>query len=174
MLRKNEFSGLSFYDQRTIWWDDNSKSVAMIDQTLLPLEVKFVQSRNVSDLIEAIKTMKVRGAPAIGVAGAMGVALSVVSSGAQTKAELLTHVRKDAEQIRSARPTAVNLAWGVDASLKFLEDALPEDFGKEEAENVIVGFVKELAESDVRVNKKLSNLGAKLFRNEDSVLTHCN
>ena len=68
---------LSFYTQRTIEWDDNSNSIVMIDQTLLPKEFKFVRCVTVPDVIDAIKTMKIRGAPAIGVAGAMGVALAV-------------------------------------------------------------------------------------------------
>ncbi len=65
------------YTQRTIEWDDNSNSIVMIDQTLLPKEFKFVRCVTLPDVIDAIKSMKIRGAPAIGVAGAMGVALAV-------------------------------------------------------------------------------------------------
>ena len=164
---------ISFYEQRTIRWDRLSNAVVMIDQTLLPLELKFIECRTVGDIIDAIKSMKIRGAPAIGVAGAMGVALSVFSSKGKTSSELMSDVRRDSVEIRNARPTAVNLAWGVESALEFQECNQSGSLEKREIEKKIVEFVEELAESDVKANKKLSSLGAQLFRNGDSVLTHC-
>jgi len=165
---------LSFYEQRTIKWDTEKNSIVMIDQTLLPNELAFVECFDVQCVIDAIKTMKIRGAPAIGVAGAMGVALSVFSSKETTKKELLQAIEPDLIALKSARPTAVNLAWGVDAAVQYLKENLSEEFDPNEARHAIVAFVQALADEDVTTNKKLSDYGAKLFRSGESVLTHCN
>jgi methylthioribose-1-phosphate isomerase len=171
----SEKKKLSFYEQRTIEWDNASASVVMIDQTLLPNELSFVDCKDVPAVIDAIKTMKIRGAPAIGVAGAMGVALSVIGSSARRKQDLLREMEPEVIALKSARPTAVNLAWGVDLTVEHLRRNLPEEFDDPgEARKVVVKFVRSLADSDVETNKKLSDLGTKLFRSGDRVLTHCN
>lgn len=164
---------LSFFDQRTIEWDEDSKSVKMIDQTALPKQLSFIRSKTALEVVDAIKTMKIRGAPAIGVAGAMGVALSVQNAQVYTKDELLHQIESDANYLRSARPTAINLAWGVDSVLRFIKSNLPDKFSAKSKE-LVVDFVRKLADSDVQTNKKLSNYGARLFHNGDTVLTHCN
>ncbi|MDG6998942.1 MAG: S-methyl-5-thioribose-1-phosphate isomerase [Nitrososphaerota archaeon] len=164
---------VSFFDQRTIEWDDYSNSVRMIDQTLLPRELSFIECKTALDMVDAIKTMKIRGAPAIGVAGAMGVALSVQNSHSGTREELIREIESDSSALRSARPTAVNLAWGVDSVLRFIISSLPNSLNNGSKEKV-VAYVKKLADADVQTNKKLSDYGAKLFRNHDTILTHCN
>jgi len=165
---------LSFYEQRTIKWDRDKNAVVMIDQTLLPNELNFVACTDVASVVDAIKTMKIRGAPAIGVAGAMGVALSVVKANSTNKKDLLREIEPDTIALRSARPTAVNLVWGVEKVVDYVKEDLPETFDKAEASTMVIDFVESLADDDVKTNKKLSNLGAKLFRTGDSVLTHCN
>lgn len=164
---------LNFYEQRTIKWDDGKNAVVMIDQTLLPQRVEFLVCETVDQVIDAIKTMKIRGAPAIGVAGAMGVALAVASSKAETKDKLLKEIEPDVIALRSARPTAVNLAWGVDKTVDFIRSNVSDSFTPTEEIEKVVSFVKRIADEDVQVNKKLSDLGAKLFRTNESVLTHC-
>jgi len=163
---------ISFFAERTIEWDRSSNSVLMIDQSLLPTRFSRIRCSSVEELVEAIKTMKIRGAPAIGVAGAMGVALAAVKSKANTRNELLSSIKKDCERIRYARPTAVNLSWGVDQALGFIRKELPE---KLDAHSVprLINFAEELAEEDVRNNIKLSDAGEKLLRDGDIVLTHC-
>ncbi len=173
LLRTNLGDKRSFYEQRTIEWDDKSNSIMMIDQTVLPNEFRIVRCSNVSEVIDAIKTMKIRGAPAIGVAGAMGLALSVIASTSSTKKKLLQEIEPDAIAIKSARPTAINLAWGVDKTAEFIQSELPE-MNSNESKEKIVKFVKSLADADVNTNRKLSDQGAKLFRNGETVLTHCN
>ncbi|MDG6906961.1 MAG: S-methyl-5-thioribose-1-phosphate isomerase [Nitrososphaerota archaeon] len=145
----------------------------MIDQTLLPREFKFVRCSTVPEVIDAIKTMKIRGAPAIGVAGAMGVALAVQCAKSSTKKDLIREIDADILALKSARPTAVNLAWGVEKTVDFVKSELPENIDLA-SKNRVVKFVEGLADADVRTNIKLSDLGAKLFRNGDTVLTHCN
>ncbi|MHB1867768.1 MAG: S-methyl-5-thioribose-1-phosphate isomerase [Nitrososphaerales archaeon] len=164
---------LSFYEQRTIEWDNESNSIVMIDQTLLPKEFNFVRCTTVPEVIDAIKMMKIRGAPAIGVAGAMGVALAVQRSNSKTKQELLREIELDIAALKSARPTAVNLVWGVDKAVEFIRSELTETIDLE-SKRKVVRFVEGLADSDVETNKKLSDYGAKLFHSGDTVLTHCN
>lgn len=165
---------LSFYEQRTIKWDRDKNAVVMIDQTVLPNELTFVICTDVAAVVDAIKTMKIRGAPAIGVAGAMGVALSVVGATSTKKKDLLREIEPDVIALKSARPTAVNLAWGVEKALDHLKKNLPECFDKAQSSKLIIDFVESLADKDVETNKKLSDLGARFFRTGDSVLTHCN
>jgi methylthioribose-1-phosphate isomerase len=165
---------LNFFEQRTIEWNQANQSVVMIDQTLLPVKLVFVECKTVSEIIDSIKTMKIRGAPAIGVAGAMGVALSVLHSRAKTKAQLLEDIEQDSIDLKQARPTAVNLSWGVDRTKQFLKEALPGQFELRMAGSLAVDFVQRLADDDVNTNKKLSEIGVKLFHSGDSVLTHCN
>lgn len=164
---------ISFFDQRTITWDDESNTVLLIDQTLLPEQLIFIRCKTPMDVVNAIKTMKIRGAPAIGVAGAMGVALSVNNSHALTKEELFREIEADCDSLRSARPTAVNLSWGVNTVVSYIKSDLPQTLN-EETKNLVIAFVKKLADKDVQTNKQLSDYGAKLFRKHDTVLTHCN
>lgn len=162
---------ISFYEERTVKWDDSKQSVVLIDQSKLPTRLEFIQCSEARELVDAIKTMKIRGAPAIGVAGAMGVALSAISSNAKSKTDFLADIAKDVSALKSARPTAVNLSWGVDRVMQFIESEHTTD---NELKMRIVDFVKNLADADVAANKKLSDQGAKLFRSGESVLTHCN
>jgi methylthioribose-1-phosphate isomerase len=169
---------VSFYEERTVRWNPKNDSVVMIDQTLLPGELRFITCRGVHEVVEAIKSMKIRGAPAIGVAAAMGVALSVVRSSASTKRQLLRGIESDCCEIKSARPTAINLSWGVDRVVEFIEVSLPENLssvtGVGGYRAAVVSFVCKLADADIETNKRLSELGSMLFRSGESVLTHCN
>lgn len=147
----------------------------LIDQTLLPKKLEIIECATVDTLVKAIKTMQIRGAPAIGVAGAMGVALSLVrgiEEGLDPK-QLEERIHRDAHELSEARPTAVNLAWGVESALNFLK-SLPSNMDPNEESERLIQFVKELADRDVDANKTLSKLGQKLIHDNSSVLTHCN
>ena len=166
---------VNFFVQRTISWDDRTNTVRLIDQTLLPEKFRLINCKTVDSLVRAIKTMQIRGAPAIGVAGAMGVALSLVEglkSGMDEK-QIAKKIHGDAKTLVNARPTAVNLSWGVDRALAFIKEFPSDIKPKEEAEKLIA-FVKGLADKDVEDNRKLASLGQRLIHNKSSVLTHCN
>jgi methylthioribose-1-phosphate isomerase len=163
---------VSFYDERTIKWDESRSKVILIDQSKLPESLEFLECTKVNELVNAIKELKIRGAPAIGVAGAMGVALAAKSSGASTKGHLLKSISSEVDALKSARPTAVNLAWGVDKVLHFIQSDDEESFSR--LKDRITEFTQHLADADVETNKRLSKIGAKLFRDGESVLTHCN
>jgi len=133
--------------------------VRLIDQRALPARLTFVECSTVGDIVRAVRDLVVRGAPAIGVAGAFGVALAA-QGGSSLRA-----VESAAERLRAARPTAVNLAWAVDRTL-----AAYRQGGAQAA----LDEASRLAEADVAVNRALGAQGAALVPEGGQVLTHCN
>ena len=132
----------------TIEWADGV--VRLVDQRRLPGELVLLECRTVDELCEAIRTLAVRGAPALGAAGAMGIALAAATG---------EPLQEAAERLRATRPTAVNLAWGVGRALAAVDPA---------AEAVLI------AEEDVARNRRLGAHGAELLPIGARVLTHCN
>jgi len=153
---------------RTVTWSKGS--VKMIDQTALPTRLTFVTYTRPEQIAEAIRNMVIRGAPAIGVAAAMGVALSAVRSKSKDRGELLKELERSASLIRSTRPTAVNLFWGIDRVLKVARSAKSAADVKE----VVAKEVKKMEEDDIETNKRLGQIGSNLIENGDTVLTQCN
>ena len=149
---------------RTIAWDDKEAEVKLIDQTILPADYKIVACAQVDDLIDAIKQLKVRGAPALGAAGAFGVVLACMN--ARDKAA----IENEAQKLRNARPTAVNLSYGVDRALA----AALRGESLQEIQASALAEAKRIAEEDVTANKKLGEYGSALLNDGDVVLTHCN
>lgn len=158
---------------RTIWWDAESQAVGMIDQTLLPGRLEDIEVSSVEQLCEAILALRVRGAPALGAAGAYGVALAAARSATTDPAALLDDVKKTAGVIRAARPTAVNLSWGVDRVMKAI-DEMSGSAGVEEIRAAALAEAELIADEDVSINKALGDVGASLLEDGDVVLTHCN
>lgn len=155
---------------RTIEWDDEHDCVTMVDQTKLPGDVEMYRAETVEDLIDSIKILRVRGAPAIGAAGAYGVALSTRTNDADNADDLLEQVETDAEAIASARPTAVNLSRGVEDVLDVARSA--ESIA--EMRRCTLERAKKLANEDVEINKRIGRHGAELLGNDQTVMTHCN
>ena len=152
------------------WVNDCSR---MVNQTLVPYEYKMVDIKTSRDMFDAIRNMIVRGAPAIGIAGAHGVVLAAmeIEKKTQDKTEFLAELQKHAEYLKSARPTAVNLMWAVDKQLELAKNST-----KSIAE--IVEDLKEngikLENEDVEINKKIGDFGAELVKKGATILTHCN
>lgn len=155
---------------RTIDWNDESNSIVMIDQTLLPVEYKVVECKTLASLCEAIKSLRVRGAPALGAAGAFGIALAAELSSADDMDSLTRDLKVAAKTIKATRPTAVNLAWGVDRTINAISDAYDVDGIKD----IVLAEAKNIADEDVETNRKLGKHGAKLLEDGDTVMTHCN
>jgi methylthioribose-1-phosphate isomerase len=139
---------------RTIDWQDHH--IVAIDQTKLPSEVVLLEIFTVGDLIDAIQRLAIRGAPALGVAGALGAAMAVRDDPG------------DLTALRNARPTAVNLAWGVDHALARLPDG----------EDAVLAAAKALLESDAARNRALGERGAQwlaeAIQGPIAIQTHCN
>ena len=153
---------------KTVEWKD--KSVVMIDQTKLPNELIFVTYTDYNDVANAIRTLVIRGAPAIGVAGAFGLALAALQSKASTKEDMIKDLEQARKIIFETRPTAVNLAWGLNKMMNVSKNCQNIDEIKES----IVEAATTLAEDDVKINKAMGKNGAELFDNNDTIMTHCN
>ena len=153
----------------SIEWIDNK--VKMIDQTLLPYELKFLEFDDYRDVAVAIKVMNIRGAPAIGVAAAMGMALATIEYKDLPKEEFLKRVGEAAEAIRNTRPTASNLFWAVNRIWK-ITNSFPDS--PSNISELVVEEAKLMAQEDINVNKNIGKNGATLLEDGDVVLTHCN
>jgi methylthioribose-1-phosphate isomerase len=147
------------------------KSLVLIDQTLLPEKLKFIRCNSVDSIARAIKEMKVRGAPALGVAAAMALAVAALNSRAKTNDVLLRELNHAARKIRRTRPTAVNLFVGVDRVLKV---ALKTKGGVREVTKAVVMEAQKIADEDIRTNKNMGKNGVRLIKDGATVLTHCN
>ena len=153
---------------RTVDWKDNS--VIMIDQTKLPNELVFVKYTDYNDVAQAIRTLVVRGAPAIGVSGAFGMALAALQSKSETKEGLLSDLEKAKKTLFETRPTAVNLSWGLETIMEIAKQGNSISDIRES----VINKAKQMADDDVQTNKKMGKNGAELFHNNDTIMTHCN
>jgi methylthioribose-1-phosphate isomerase len=154
---------------RTIEWKDGV--VVTIDQTALPLKEVWVELKTCQQVASALKEMKIRGAPLIGVAAAYGVALAAYHSKAQNKEDLVRELEDAAETIKRTRPTAVNLFWAADRILKKARETMG---GVEDTKEVVVEEAQRMADEDVAVNRRIGKHGSTLIEDGDTVLTHCN
>lgn len=156
---------------KTIEWVDNKSR--MIDQTLLPKTFKTVDITNAKDMYFAIKDMIVRGAPAIGIAGAHGVALAALelSKKYSDKKFFLEELKKQADYIKSSRPTAVNLMWAVDKQMTLADETTG---GVIDIVNALVQNGIKLENEDIEINKKMGDYGAEVVPKGATILTHCN
>ena len=153
---------------RTVEWKDNK--VRMIDQTKLPNELVFVKYTDYNDVANAIRTLVVRGAPAIGVSAAFGMALAALQSSSKTKEDLLSDLENAKKILFETRPTAVNLSWALE---QIMQIARKSETVSEIRDDVIIK-AKQMAEEDININKKMGKNGAELFQDNDTIMTHCN
>jgi methylthioribose-1-phosphate isomerase len=154
---------------RTIEWKDGT--VSLIDQTKLPNETVWVKISDYKAMASAIKEMKLRGAPLIGVAAAYGLALTAFHSKAETREQLLKELEKSAEVLRKTRPTAVNLFWAINRVMKKAQETTGS---KDALAEAVVAEAQKMADEDVETNRRMGKHGATLIEDGDVVLTHCN
>ena len=160
---------MSFLNGATVGFDTVKNKAVFIDQTLLPNEYKEVFTDEFSEMYEAIKLLKVRGAPAIGVFTAISLAVLMNKSTANTYEEFFAELKNYAENLIKCRPTAVNLKWATEEMLEIAEKCNAENF-KENLTNQAL----EMIEEDIAVCRKIGEYGAEILENCNSVLTHCN
>ena len=153
---------------RTVEWKDNS--VVMIDQTKLPNSLEYVTYTDYNQVADAIRTLVVRGAPAIGVSGAFGLALACLQSDATEKDTLISYLDNAKKILFETRPTAVNLAWGLDKIMVVANQADTV----QEIRNNVVECAKKMAEDDIQTNMSMGKNGSELFSDNDTIMTHCN
>lgn len=156
---------------RTIQWVDNVSR--MVDQTVVPYEYKYVDIKTGQEMYDAIQTMIVRGAPAIGIAGAHGVALYAqeIAKETNSREEFVENLIEKANYLSSSRPTAVNLRWAVEKQIEVINNSKSDIQGIVE-ELIQNGIMLEL--EDIEINKKMGDFGAEVVPKGATILTHCN
>ncbi len=156
---------------RTIEWISDDNSARLIDQRLLPNRLEYVHIHSADEMILAIQTMAIRGAPAIGVAGVFALAIHALQISQSHTAPIKESLRAKAQQIVNARPTAVNLRWGMERMLTVIQDT-------QMAESALADALKAealaIAEEDVATNLRMAQFGASLIQDGDTILHHCN
>ncbi|MEI8128295.1 MAG: S-methyl-5-thioribose-1-phosphate isomerase [bacterium] len=157
--------------KKTIEWINNISR--MVDQTVVPYELKYVDIKTGQEMYDAIQTMIVRGAPAIGIAGAHGVSLYAIELEKEnlSREKFISELIKKAHYLASSRPTAVNLHWAIEKQIELIKNSNSD----------IKGIVEELAkhgqkleDEDIEINKKIGDFGAEVVPKSATILTHCN
>jgi len=155
---------------RTIEWLDDTSQVRLVDQTKLPLVLEHVVTDSHERIAKSIKIMEIRGAPAIGAAAGMGMALAAIESKARIKGDLIEYLEKAADTLNT-RPTAVNLTW---ATARMLEVAKNTDGSADEIIKRLVEEGKEIAEEDVRMSRAMGEQALSLIKPGYTIQTICN
>jgi len=154
------------------WAGDLNGCLRLIDQTLLPHELRIIECRSAEEVADAIKRLVVRGAPAIGIAAAMGACLGIRDLETDNPDELIAQLRNTAAYLESSRPTAVNLSWAVRRMIRVAEEnaALPVARLKVR----LLDEARAIRDEDERMCRAIGEHGAHLLTDGDGVLTHCN
>lgn len=160
---------MSFLNGATVGFDTVNNKAVFIDQTLLPNEYKEVFTDNFSEMYEAIKLLKVRGAPAIGVFAAISLAVLMNKSEAKTYDKLFAELKNHAENLVECRPTAVNLKWAAEKILETAKTSNAENF-----KATLTAQALKMINEDIAVCRKIGEYGAEILKNCNAVLTHCN
>ena len=157
---------------KTVEW--TSDGVRMLDQRLLPTEEKYLILRSYEEVADAIRKMVVRGAPAIGVSAAMGLALGASQSVGSSVADLAFDFKHMCKIMGATRPTAVNLFWAIERMRGVMAKARTEKLGVEQAKQRLVDEALAIFAEDIELNRALGRFGADLIADGATVLTHCN
>jgi len=148
--------------------------VNFLDQTKLPLEETYVLATDYKQVATVIRDMIVRGAPAIGVSAAMGVAIGIERSQAASLAELTAEVAVICDHLAATRPTAVNLFWGIDEVRNVFNELAAKAASIAEIKAAVVAKARQMYDEDIAACKQMGANGASLMPKEGTVLTHCN
>jgi methylthioribose-1-phosphate isomerase len=157
---------------KTIEWTDDG--VVMIDQRKLPTAEEYPVFKTYQEVAEAIRVMVIRGAPAIGVAAAMGVALGVRDSNANNIAELREDFQQITDTLAATRPTAVNLFWAIDRMKRLFKELATDSADKRKVADRLIQEALAIQDEDIASNKRMGQFGQELLPNSGTILTHCN
>src|SRR5918993_498035 len=156
----------------TIDWKDGA--VVMIDQRKLPAVEVYVTCRTAAEVAKAIKTMVIRGAPAIGVAAAMGIALGMRRSSATGTKQFTTEFQRTCDLMAATRPTAVNLFWAIERMKKTFAETAHGGCSVDELKQRLEAEARRIHDEDVRSCREMGAHGATLVPHDARILTHCN
>lgn len=155
---------------KAVEWKDSK--VVILDQSKLPFEVGFIECTDYRQVVECIKTMRIRGAPAIGIAAAMGIALGAQDIKAGNFNEFMEGLGSIFNEMFSTRPTGVNIRWAIERIRRFLSGRKDESVDR--LKELLIEEAKRIHEEDIEVNKAIGRWGANFIKDGDTILTHCN
>ncbi|MDX9715328.1 MAG: S-methyl-5-thioribose-1-phosphate isomerase [Dissulfurispiraceae bacterium] len=155
---------------QTIYWKDNK--VVMLDQSRLPLEVKYIECDDYHCVAEAIKKLLIRGAPAIGIAASMGIALGSLSISASDAKDFAQKLQPVMNDLLATRPTAVNIKWAVNRFTEFIN--ANQDKSVSTLKDMLIQEGINVLNEDIEINRSIGKWGAQFIKDGDAVLTHCN
>ena len=157
-------------DTATLWWDTTTESIRYIDQTLLPGKYTIAECRSIAQLERAIKQLEIRGAPALGVAGAFGIALATRVREKKDLPAFFAEIHHDADILIATRPTAVNLGWGIARVLSKITHAGDID----SIRRIALSEAEAIAREDTACCHAIGRYGSVLIPDSCTILTHCN
>ncbi len=155
---------------KTIDWVDGK--VVMLDQSKLPVEVVNIECDNYLTVAEGIKKLWIRGAPAIGIAASMGIALAAQDIEAHNIEDFSKKLGPAMDTLLKTRPTAVNIKWAVDRFRTFISEH--KDVDIQDLKELLINEAKKVLEEDIQINRAIGKWGAQFIRDGDTILTHCN
>lgn len=155
---------------RTIEWKGDH--IRLLDQTLLPNEEVYIDIRSVDDICDAIRRLAIRGAPAIGIAAAMGIALGMLDTPEQDRKSFNERFDRVCRQIAATRPTAVNLFWAIERIRNLFQASAEIDIAA--VTELLIEEAVRMEEEDRRLCEQIGECGKDLIQDGDTVLTHCN
>ena len=156
----------------TVTYNKEKNALEIIDQTLLPNEVRMLYLDDVEDIWKAINILQVRGAPAIGVAAAIGLAVVLNNIDVCDKEDFSEEFYKNKEYLATSRPTAVNLFWALDRMVRVFEDNNDKEIA--EIKKILLEEALSIREEDIDMCRKIAQYGLELFEDGFGILTHCN
>ena len=159
-------------DYDTVALDEEKNELVIIDQTKLPGKIEIIRLKEAKEIWDAIYLLKVRGAPAIGVAAAYGIYILAAESSADTYEAFYEEFKKKKEYLNSSRPTAVNLSWALNRMEQVVLDK--KELPVAEILACLKEEAKEIQAEDIRVCKAIGEYGLSLVKPGDGILTHCN
>ncbi len=158
-------------DVRPVEWSDGK--IKWINVKMLPWKEEFVESNSIERLAKAIKDLEIRGAPAIGVAAALGLAMVAYNSKASTTKEIFKELKEASQILSKTRPTAYNLFWALERIVRKAEDNLSIN-DTQEFKEIVLNEALKIQIEDIEANIKMEEIGEKIIKDNETILTHCN
>ncbi|MFA5383384.1 MAG: S-methyl-5-thioribose-1-phosphate isomerase [Eubacteriales bacterium] len=156
----------------TMRWEKDS--LLLLDQTMLPQKVEYIECKDYQTVAKAISNLSVRGAPAIGVAAAYGLVLGLSEQQFNTGEDLIAEAKNIARELWLTRPTAVNLRWALERMLQKMNEANAASLAPAQLKNMLLQEAHAILSEDISANKAIGNYGEKLIPDRARILTHCN
>jgi methylthioribose-1-phosphate isomerase len=159
---------------RTLYWDNDENGLRVINQRTLPARLEYVTLHTCEEVVDAIRDMTVRGAPAIGAAAAFGLAMAARQEEWKDERELQACVEKAGRNLLATRPTAVNLSWAVRRMFDHVRQTLEDHPSIVAVRQELLDEAQRISDEDVLTNKKMAEYGASLIEDGDTIIHHCN